>query len=81
MKLNKILSSALVVIMLLTSLMTLLPVSALASEDAPVKVTMGEIDPEKNDPDALIYMHTDGCIHEIMPDLVAGEIEPPVHLP
>ncbi len=56
MKLNKILSSALVVIMLLTSLMTLLPVSALASEDAPVKVTMGEIDPEKNDPDALLAL-------------------------
>ena len=25
---------------------------------------------KKNDPNALIYMHTDGCIHEIMPDLV-----------
>lgn len=25
---------------------------------------------KKNDPDALIYMHTDGCIHEIMPDLI-----------
>lgn len=30
---------------------------------------------KKNDPDALIYMHTDGCIHEIMPDLVEAGVD------
>jgi hypothetical protein len=27
------------------------------------------------DPNKLIYMHTDGCIHEIMPDLVACGVD------
>ena len=27
------------------------------------------------DPKKLIYMHTDGCIHEIMPDLVACGVD------
>ena len=30
---------------------------------------------KKNDPDALIYMHTDGCIHEIMPALVEAGVD------
>lgn len=30
---------------------------------------------KKHNPECLIYMHTDGCIHEIMPDLVDAGVD------
>ncbi len=54
MKLNKIISSALVLVMLLTSIMTVLPITAMATDYvSAVKVTMGDVDESKNDKDAL----------------------------
>ena len=53
MKLNKILSSALVMVMLLSSIITVIPMSASAAESSGIKVTMGEVNPEINTPDSL----------------------------
>ncbi len=57
MKLNKIISSALVLVMIITSILTVLPVTAMASNYvSAVTVTMGDVDEDKNDKDALKVM-------------------------
>lgn len=53
MKFNRIISSALVLVMLLTSIMSVMPIGALAADAAGVTVTMGEIDEAKTTRDAL----------------------------
>lgn len=53
MKFNKILSSALVLVMLLSSIMAVIPVSASAADNKQVVVNMGEVDPAKNSSDYL----------------------------
>ena len=48
MKFNKILSSALVLVMLLSSIIAVIPVSASVADNKQVVVNMGEVDPERN---------------------------------
>lgn len=56
MKLNKILSSALVLIMLASSIMAVIPISASAAESKDVVVKMGEIDPAKTTSESLLNL-------------------------
>jgi len=59
MKFNKILSSALVLIMLLSSIIAVLPVNAFASEGAAITVNMGEVDEKINSPEGLLAFIND----------------------
>lgn len=54
MKFNKILSSALVLVMLLSSIIAVLPVNAMASESTAITINMGEVDAEINTPEKLL---------------------------
>ena len=82
MKLNKILSTALVMVMLLSSIMTVIPMSAFAAESEGVKVTMGEADILKNSPDTLTTLvsnwlnHNYSTAEEMLADQIkSGELD------
>ncbi len=62
MKFNKILSSALVLVMLISSIMAVIPVSASAADNKEVVVKMGEVDQSKNTRENLLMLVQEECV-------------------